>query len=136
VIRPLPTLALAVALGSVGCARDGSPESVADAFAEAYFQRMDQEKAKEYTALGASAMLDAELAEVRSLREGGYGPAEAAAAEVVLRRGEAQPRDQRLRFPFEIAVRTEGEELVRNADVELTQIDGRWKVVRVGLEPR
>ena len=129
------TLALTVTLG--GCSRKGAPEQVADAFVDAYFLRIDQEKAKEYTALGASEMLDAELQSVAQIRKEGYTPSEASGAEVSVRRGEATKRDQRVRFPYEIMVKLpDGSETVRDADVELTQIQGAWKVVRVGLKQR
>jgi hypothetical protein len=127
-------IALSIALG--GCARQGAPEQVADAFVEAYFQRADQEKAKEYTALGATEMLDQELREVAPLRKDGYTPAEAHGGPIEVRRGEAQPRDQRIRFPYEIKVRNGDIVSVRDADVELATIRGAWKVVRVGVKPR
>jgi hypothetical protein len=131
------TIASLLAILSIqgGCAPDGSPERVADAFADAYFRRMDQEKAKDYTALGASSMLDSELHEVAQIRKDGYTPSEAA-AEIVLRRGPASQRDQRVRFPFEVVVKVDGAETIRDADVELTQIQGVWKVVRVGVKAR
>ena len=131
----LSSIALASLLSLTGCSDTGSPEQVADAFAEAYFRRMDQEKAKEYTALGATAMLDKELNDVAQIRKDGYTPSEAAAS-VILRRGEAVRRDQRIRFPFEVVIRADGGETVRDADIELTHIGGVWKVVRVGLKAR
>ena len=115
-----------------GCSKDGSPEQVADAFAEAYFSQMNQEKAKEFTALGATKMLEEELREVSEVRKGGYDPTDAR-GEVSVRRGEASQREQRIRFPYVITVRSEAGETVRSADVELTQIQGGWKVVRVGV---
>ena len=127
------TLALSTALA--GCARQGAPEQVADAFVDAYFRRADQEKAKEYTALGATEMLDKELGEVAQLRRDGYTPNEAGGGDVTVRRGESSKRDQRIRFPYQITVRNEGTETVRDADVELANIRGGWKVVRVGLKP-
>lgn len=117
------------------CSKPNSPEAVADAFVDAYFGRMDQEKAKEFTAFGATAMLEAELREVSQLRKDGYTPGEAA-ANVTMQRGEATKRDQRIRVPYEIIIRAEGVETFRDADIELTQIDGQWKVVRVGLRSR
>ncbi len=96
---------------------------------------MDQEKAKEYTALGATAMLEKELSDVAQIRKDGYTPAEASAT-VILRRGASSQREQRLRFPYEVVIRSEGAETVRDADVELTRIAGEWKVVRVGLAGR
>jgi len=125
------TLALAVP----ACSKQGSPEEVADAFAEAYFRRMDQEKAKEFTALGASAMLDEELRSVAEIRKEGYNPSEAG-ADVTIHRGESTPRDQRVRIPYEIVIKSEGAATTKDADIELTKIEGRWKVVRVGLKAR
>ena len=118
-----------------GCSKSGSPEQVADAFADAYFRHNDQEKAKEFTALGASAMLDEELRSVAQIRKDGYTPTEAA-AEVEVRRGAPTTREQRIRFPYEISIKVEGAETIKDADVELTQIGGAWKVVRVGLTSR
>lgn len=135
VSRPLLPLILALILPLFGCAESGSPERVADAFADAYFRQMDQEKAKEYTALGATAMLDKELRDVAQIRKEGYTPAEAH-GDVTLRRGEPVKRDQRIRVPFEVIIRTDGAETIRDADIELTHIQGAWKVVRVGLTTR
>jgi len=133
--RTFLALVLALIVPLSGCAESGSPEQVADAFAEAYFRRMDQEKAKEYTALGATAMLDKELRDVAQIRKEGYTPAEAH-GDVTVRRGEPIKRDQRIRVPFEIVIRSEGAETIRDADIELTHIQGAWKVVRVGLTTR
>lgn len=136
VFRPLVALVLALSTALAGCAKQGAPEQVADAFVDAYFRRMDQEKAKEYTALGATEMLDKELRDVAQLRKDGYGVNEAAGGDVSVRRGEPQQRDQRLRFPYEIHIKLDGAETVRDADVELANIRGAWKVVRVGLKQR
>ena len=122
-------------LVAIGCSNAGSPEAVADAFADAYFRRMDQEKAKEFTALGASAMLDEELRSVAEIRKDGYSPADES-SDVTIRRGEPAPRDQRVRVPYEIVIKSEGGETIKDADIELTKINGAWKVVRVGLKAR
>jgi hypothetical protein len=128
------SLVLALTFCSFGCAERGSPEAVADAFAEAYFRRMDQEKAKEYTALGASEMLDKELRDVYQIRKDGYNPIEARSSVEVLR-GAPSRREQRIRFPYEITIKGEGAApSIRDADIELAQIQGAWKVVRVGLK--
>ena len=132
----LVTLVLALATFLAGCAKPGGPEAVADAFADAYFRRADQEKAKEYTAFGATEMLEKELRDVAQLRRDGYTPSEARVAEVNVRRGEPSKRDQRIRFPYAITVKSEGAETVRDADVELAQIHGAWKVVRVDMKTR
>ena len=82
-------------------------------------------------------MLDAELRSVAQIRKDGYTPSEAAGSEVKVRRGEPTAREQRLRFPYEITVQLpDGESSIRDADIELTQIQGAWKVVRVRLTPR
>jgi hypothetical protein len=132
--RPLVALALALSIALPGCAKRGAPEEVADAFVDAYFRRADQEKAKEYTALGATEMLERELRDVAQLRRDGYTPAEAGGGDVKVHRGESFKRDERIRFPYEIVVRSEGVETVRDADVELANIRGAWKVVRLGLK--
>jgi hypothetical protein len=134
--RSLLPLALALSTALAGCGKQGAPEQVADAFVEAYFRHADQEKAKEYTALGATEMLETELRDVAELRKGGYTPAEAGGGDVRVHRGDATKRDQRIRFSYEIAVRNESAETVRDADVELANIRGAWKVVRVVLKPR
>jgi hypothetical protein len=130
----LAPLALALATFLAGCAKPGAPEAVADAFADAYFRRADQEKAKEYTAFGATEMLEKELREVAQLRRDGYTPTDS--REVNVHRGEARKRDERIRFPYEITVKSEGKETVRDADVELASVRGAWKVVRVDMKPR
>ena len=129
-------LVLALSTALSGCARQGAPEQVADAFVEAYFRHADQEKAKEYTALGATEMLDQELREVAPLRKDGYTPAEAGGGEVEVHRGEPAKRDERIRFPYEIKLKNGGATALRDADVELANIRGTWKVVRVGVKPR
>jgi hypothetical protein len=136
VLRPFAALGLALALTLPACKKQGSPEQVADAFVEAYFRRADQEKAKEYTALGATEMLDTELRSVAKIRKEGYTPNEAAAADVTVRRGAPTHRDHRIRVPYEIVVKIDGAETVRDADIELTNIQGAWKVVRIGLKNR
>lgn len=130
----IAAFALTVALG--GCKKKDGAEQVADAFVEAYFQHADQEKSKEYTALGATQMLVDELREVEKLRKDGYTPSEAALGDIRVNRGASTTREQRIRFPYEVTVRSEGVETVRDADVELAQIQGAWKVVRVGVKQR
>ena len=133
--RLLVALALAVCT-LAGCAKQGAPEQVADAFVEAYFHRMDQERAKEFTALGATEMLEKELKDVAAVRKEGYNPGDAPGADVSFHRGLPTSRDERVRVPYEIVVTTGGTESVRDADVELANIRGVWKVVRVGLKAR
>ena len=127
-------LALFVA-AVAACAKPGTPEEVADAFADAYFRQMDQEKAKKFTALGASAMLDEELRSVAEIRKEGYSPGDDG-ARVNVQRGESSRREQRVRVPYQVEIESEGAKTVKDADVELTQIQGSWKVVRVGLRSR
>ena len=134
--RPFLPLILALSTALAGCAKQGAPEQVADGFVDAYFRHADQEKAKEYTALGATEMLEHELHEVAALRKDGYTPTEAGGGDVEVRRGESTKRDQRLRFPYEIKVKNGDTTTVRDADVELASIHGAWKVVRVGVTPR
>ena len=135
-LRSLTAAGFALMLTLAACQKQGSPEQVADAFVDAYFRRADQEKAKEYTALGATEMLDAELRSVAQIRKDGYTPQEASGAEVVVRRGEVTRREHRIRIQYEIVVKVDGGESVRNADVELTSLQGTWKVVRVGMKNR
>ena len=136
-LRALRTaLVVLLAAAMIACSKGTGPEQVADAFVDAYFRQMDQEKAKEYTALGATKMLDDELREVGPLRKEGYTPSEAAGAEVDIRRGEITQRDQRVRVEYEITLKADGAQQAKVADVELTQIQGAWKVVRVGLKAR
>jgi hypothetical protein len=125
-----------LALGLSGCTKQGAPEQVADAFVDAYFARADQEKAKEYTALGATEMLETEIRAVSALRKDGYTPQEAGGGDVRVHRGGSTKREERIRFPYEITVKNSGTETVRDADVELANIGGAWKVVRVGLKQR
>ena len=126
-------LAAAVILAA-GCTDRGSPEYVADQFVEAYFRRMDQAGARAFTALGATKMLESELALTESIRKDGYS-AEQAAASVAVHRGESARRDERVRVPYTITVKGSSGDMVRQADVELSKIQGEWKVVRLGLSP-
>lgn len=134
--RSFASAALALIVTLSGCAKQGSPEQVADAFVDAYFRRMDQDKAKEYTALGATEMLDAELRSVAQIRKDGYTPSAASGSDISIHRGEPTHRDARIRFPYEIKVKLEASESVRDADVELANIQGAWKVVRLGMKQR
>jgi hypothetical protein len=125
----LSALATAFVLGVVGCRDTASSEYVADQFADAYFRRFDQESALAYTALGATEMLDKELADTKALRESGYTPAEAA-ANVSFTRGSATPRDARVDYHYVVTAKAEDTApVVREADVELAKIAGAWKVV-------
>jgi hypothetical protein len=126
---------LSLLLAASGCAKTGSPEQVADSFVDAYFRRADQERAKDFTALGATQMLEQELAAVAALRKEGYGP-EQANVDISVHRGATTSREQRVRIPYEIVVHEQSGDAVRDADIELTQIQGAWKVVRVGLSHR
>jgi hypothetical protein len=131
--RGLSVGAFALALAPAACRDKGSPEYVADEFADAYFRRMDQEAALRFTALGATEMLDKELADTKALRESGYTPAQAAGA-VSMSRGPALRRDARVGFHYDITVRTEDSPLLQQgADLELAQIGGGWKVVTVRM---
>jgi hypothetical protein len=118
-----------------GCADKAAPEYVADQFADAYFRRMDQQAARQFTALGATEMLDRELDLVNSVRAQGYTP-EQAAAHVVCQRKSRGARGDRIRFDYDIAIRHEEAEEHRSADVELAKIQSAWKVVRVDVKPR
>lgn len=130
----LLSLALLIAVPAGGCKKpDDTPEGVADSFVEAYFRQMDQQRAKEFTALGATRMLEAELKDVQEVRKDGYEPGSVA---VAVRRGESARRDERIRIPYQIEIATEGGKQLREADIELTRIDGMWKVVRVGIAQR
>jgi hypothetical protein len=118
---------LLVALAACRRAEPGSPEATADAFAEAYFGRADQVRAKQFTAFGASKMLDDELNETRNVRGADFTPSDAN-LEVKLVRGERSARGERVRFDY--AVNFHGG-VEKHADIELARVDGEWKVVRV-----
>ncbi len=115
----------------VACNRSaaGSPEAVADAFADAYFGRADQAAAKPFTALGAAKMLDDEIADTRAVRDSGYTPSEAN-LNVKVDRGPRSSRGERVRFDYTVGYQGG---VVKHADIELSQVDGGWKVVRVGV---
>ena len=120
---------------ALGCTDKATPEYVADQFVEAYFRRMDQQLARQFTALGATEMLDKELDLVRSVRAQGYTP-EQAAAEVTVHRATRSTRGERVRFDYDITIKHEESEEHRSADVELAKIQAVWKVVRVDVKPR
>src|SRR5580658_10152541 len=125
-MRWAPLISLLVVLGA--CRDTASSEYVADQFADAYFRRFDQDSALAFTALGATEMLDKELADTKAIRESGYTPAEAA-AEVTYTRGPGKPRDARVDYHYVITARSEDSApVVREADVELAKIGGAWKV--------
>jgi hypothetical protein len=118
-----------------GCQKGTQSDQVADQFADAYFRRFDQEAALAFTALGATEMLDHEIAETKAIRESGYTPAEAA-ANVTFTRGAATARGARVDYHFAIVARVEdGAPVTHEADIELAKIGGAWKVVTVRLAP-
>ncbi len=130
-LRSLVAVVLALSTALAGCAKQGAPEQVADAFVDAYFRHADQEKAKEYTALGATEMLEKELRDVAQLRKDGYTPTEAGGGEV--RRAPRGADQAGPAYPLPLRDRRSGtraRETVRDADVELASIRGAWKVVR------
>ncbi len=122
-----------VALAAIlpACGERESSAFVADQFADAYFRRMDQEAALRYTALGATTMLDKEIEDTKAVRASGYSAAEAA-EHVNFTRGPATARDARVGYRYTVTIRAEDSSPVqREADVELAQIGGAWKVVTV-----
>jgi hypothetical protein len=129
------TAATAVFLLFFACQDRGAPEYVADEFVEAYFRRMDQQGARQFTAFGATEMLDRELELTRGVREQGYLPSEAA-AQVNWKRTGRSARGERVRFDYTIDIRREGSEDHRAADVELARVQSGWKVVRVAVQSR
>ena len=128
-------LSIVVALSACNRAPEGSPEAVADGFVDAYFRRADQEAAKAYTALGASRMLDKEMADVRGVRDSGYLPTDAS-IDVAVERAERSMRGERVRFHYTVKFKDRKGEVVKHADVELAKLDDSWKVVRVGLSDK
>jgi hypothetical protein len=131
-LAPAMLLAAAMLLfGGCDKPKEGSPEAVADAFVDAYFRRADQAAAKQYTALGASRMLDKEIEDVSEAREDGYSPAEAS-LDVSVERGARSMRGKRVRFDYELKFKDSSGERIKHADVELTRLDDEWKVVRIG----
>jgi hypothetical protein len=128
-------LAALAGLAAGGCTDKAAPEYVADQFVDAYFRRMDQQGARQFTALGATEMLDKELDLVRSVRAQGYTPEEAA-AQVVVRRTSRSTRGERVRFDYEITIKHEESDEHRAADIELSKIQAAWKVVRVDVKPK
>ena len=117
------------------CKDQGAPEYVADEFVEAYFTRMDQRAAREFTAFGATEMLDRELELTRGVREQGYLPSEAA-AKVTWRRTGRSMRGERVRFDYDIDIQRDDTEDHRVADIELAKVQAGWKVVRVAVRPK
>ncbi|MCA9623241.1 MAG: hypothetical protein KC731_29680 [Myxococcales bacterium] len=133
ILGGLVGLAVASLVG-VGCNKPtpGSPEAVGDAFVDAYFRRADQAAAKEFTAFGATKMLDDEIAEVKGVRDSGYSPTDASLA-VEVTRGERRMRDARVRLDYQLRYPGRDGVDIKHADVELAEVDGSWKVVRLGL---
>jgi hypothetical protein len=128
-----PAMAAALSIAAVSaCTDKTAPEYVADQFVDAYFRRMDQQGARQYTALGATEMLDRELELTRSVRAQGYSSAEAA-AQVVVRRNARSTRGDRVRFDYDISIKHDESEEHRMADVELAKIQAAWKVVRIDI---
>jgi hypothetical protein len=121
----------------LGCGRppEGSPEAVADAFCDAYFREANQEKAMQFTAFGATKLLQKEIGDVKTLRES-YTPRDAS-LDVAISRGDRSERGRRVRFDYAIRFRNDkGESVTKHADIELSKVDESWKVVRIGLAQR
>jgi hypothetical protein len=125
-------LVLTLWLTACGKPEAGSPEAVADQFAHAYFGLADQQKAKKFTAFGATKMLEREIAEVRDVRQDGYTPG-AANIDVGFERGQRSQRGERVRFDYVIRYQDRDGAQEKHADIELALVEGAWKVVRVGL---
>jgi hypothetical protein len=126
-------VALLLAGFSGGCDDKGAPEYVADQFVDAYFRRMDQQAARQFTALGATEMLDRELELTRAVRGQGYTQEEAS-GQVACRRKDRATRGERVRFAYDIDIKRDDSEEHRAADVELAKIQAAWKVVRVEVK--
>jgi hypothetical protein len=118
---------------ALGCTDKTAPEYVADQFVDAYFRRMDQQAARQFTALGATEMLDRELELTRAVRGQGYTQEEASGQVTCKRTGRAA-RGERVRFDYEVDIKREDSEEHRAADVELAKIQTAWKVVRVAVK--
>src|SRR4029079_19554943 len=99
---PWRLLGVALLLGA-GCSDKTAPEYVADQFADAYFRRMDQQAALQFTALGATEMLDRELNLTKAVRGQGYTQEEAS-GQVACRRKARATRGERGRFDYDIAI--------------------------------
>ena len=127
--RAFASLLLLIVSFATGCSRTeaGSPERVADAFADAYFREADQVKAKQFTAFGASKMLDDEIAETRGLRGSDFKPADAD-LNLTMVRDARSTRGERVRFDYVLRFKGAPE---KHADVELSKVADEWKVVRV-----
>jgi hypothetical protein len=121
-------------VAAAACTDKSAPEYIADQFVDAYFRRMDQQSARQFTALGATEMLEREIELTRSVRAQGYSSAEAAAG-VVYRRTGRSMRGDRVRFEYDITIKHDQSEEHRSADVELANIQTSWKVVRVDIKP-
>jgi hypothetical protein len=129
--------AVVALVGLVGsaCTDKSGPEYVADQFVDAYFRRIDQEAAKEFTAFGATAALDRELELTKSIRGSGYTP-EQATARITYHRGARSVRGERVRLAYEITIHREGEDAQRAADIELSRVQNVWKVVRFDVQQK
>ena len=89
--------------------------------------------AKRFTAFGATKMLERELAEVEKVRKSGYLPTEAQ-LQVAATRTSRKTRGQRVAFDYELKfANSEGEE-TRNAQIEVAEVAGDWKVVLLVLQ--
>jgi hypothetical protein len=112
----------------------GSPEAVADAFADAYFRHADQKKAKPLTAFGARKMIERELIDVEAVRDTGYTPNRAGLA-VEARRGARSMRRDRVRFDYTLSYPGAEGRAEKHVDIELAKVHDEWKVVRVTMLP-
>lgn len=132
--RELMFSMLACSLLLMGCdePKPGTPEKVADAFVVAYFGEANQEKAKQYTAFGATKRLEREIRDVQSVRAEGYTPQQAA-IDVTFERGARSMREERVRFDYLIRYPASHDTAAKHADIELAEVHGEWKVVRIGL---
>ena len=126
-------VALLLAGFAAGCADKSAPENVADQFVDAYFRRMDQRAARQFTALGPTEMLDRELELTRAVRGQGYTQDEVSGQVACRRKGRAT-RGERVRFDYDIDIKQGDSEEHRAADVELAKIQTAWKVVRVDVK--
>ncbi|MFP6685219.1 MAG: hypothetical protein VB934_10925 [Polyangiaceae bacterium] len=119
-----------------GCSRSasGSPEAVADAFADSYFRQANQKKALAFTAFGARKMVERELADVVDVRGEDYSPSGAGLV-VAARRGKRSTRAERVRFDYTLSYPGVKGRAEKHVDIELAKVHAEWKVVRVTMSP-
>lgn len=123
-------VAAVVLLGAAACgkSRAGGAEGAAERFLDLYFVEIDQAAAREVTSGVARETIERELADVASVRAGGYLPSEAKSRTFYARAWTGPVVDGSARFVYDVTIERDDDRLHRHVLVTVREEAGVWKV--------